>query len=184
MTEEPKSITTPALTEINFYELVEDSNFSMDIDRFNTMYRLADCSRLAPSAMSARLQVFKGLILEELTELDDIRTKLDGGPGYASLLDARTDIADLLGDLIVFCASEMRRFDIHTEDILAIIMASNFSKCDENGNPIYRESDGKVMKGPNYWKPEPLIREYLEQCDELEADRAGGAEIPDADDGS
>jgi hypothetical protein len=176
-------MTQPKLTEVNFYELVEDANFSADIDRFNTMYRLADCSKLPPVEMSKRLEVFKNLILEELTELDDIRSKLESLQ-YSSRLDARTDIADLLGDLIVFCASEMRRFDIHTEDILAILMASNFSKRDENGNPIYRESDGKVMKGPNYWRPEPLILEYLKECDELAAALGDDAEIPDADDGS
>jgi hypothetical protein len=36
------------------------------------------------------------------------------------------------------------------------IQRSNMSKLDELGNPIYRE-DGKVMKGPNYFKPDFLI---------------------------
>ena len=38
------------------------------------------------------------------------------------------------------------------EDIFDEIQKSNMSKLDNNGNPIYRE-DGKVMKGPNYFKP-------------------------------
>ncbi len=38
------------------------------------------------------------------------------------------------------------------EEIFDEIQRSNMSKLDENGNPIYRE-DGKVMKGPNYFKP-------------------------------
>jgi hypothetical protein len=39
-------------------------------------------------------------------------------------------------------------------------MQSNFSKLGEDGKPIYDER-GKVMKGGNYWKPEPKISEIL-----------------------
>jgi hypothetical protein len=39
-------------------------------------------------------------------------------------------------------------------------MESNFSKLDRNGEPIY-DARGKVMKGPDYWKPEPKITEIL-----------------------
>jgi predicted HAD superfamily Cof-like phosphohydrolase len=38
------------------------------------------------------------------------------------------------------------------EDIFNEIQKSNMSKLDKRGQPIYRE-DGKVMKGPNYFKP-------------------------------
>jgi predicted HAD superfamily Cof-like phosphohydrolase len=38
------------------------------------------------------------------------------------------------------------------EDVFNEIHASNMSKLGEDGKPIYRE-DGKVMKGPNYFKP-------------------------------
>jgi hypothetical protein len=40
-------------------------------------------------------------------------------------------------------------------------MDSNESKLDANGNPIY-DSNGKFLKGPNYWKPEPKIKTLLE----------------------
>ena len=36
---------------------------------------------------------------------------------------------------------------------------SNMSKLGENGKPMYRESDGKVMKGPNYFKPN--LRQFV-----------------------
>jgi predicted HAD superfamily Cof-like phosphohydrolase len=39
------------------------------------------------------------------------------------------------------------------EEIFDEIHRSNMSKLDENGKPIYRE-DGKVLKGPNYFKPD------------------------------
>jgi len=38
------------------------------------------------------------------------------------------------------------------EEIFEEIQASNMSKLGADGKPIYRE-DGKVMKGPNYFKP-------------------------------
>ncbi len=48
------------------------------------------------------------------------------------------------------------------EEILDVIMESNFSKLDQDGNPSYDER-GKVLKGPNYWKPEPKIKEILKK---------------------
>ena len=39
------------------------------------------------------------------------------------------------------------------EEVFEEIQRSNMSKLDENGEPIYRE-DGKVLKGPNYFKPD------------------------------
>ena len=39
------------------------------------------------------------------------------------------------------------------EEVFDEIQKSNLSKLGENGKPIYRE-DGKVMKGPNYFKPD------------------------------
>jgi predicted HAD superfamily Cof-like phosphohydrolase len=38
------------------------------------------------------------------------------------------------------------------EEVFNEIQRSNMSKLGEDGNPIYRE-DGKVLKGPNYFKP-------------------------------
>jgi hypothetical protein len=39
----------------------------------------------------------------------------------------------------------------------------NECKLDENGNPIY-DSNGKFLKGPNYWKPKPKIMALLKIC--------------------
>ena len=66
------------------------------------------------------------------------------------------EIADALGDLSVVidgtydacCLSDYK--DAISEEIFQ----SNMSKADENGNPILREGDGKILKGPNYFKPD------------------------------
>ena len=64
------------------------------------------------------------------------------------------EVADALGDMLyILCGTIIEHGMQHKiEEIFDEIQRSNMSKLDENGNPIYRE-DGKVMKGPNYFKP-------------------------------
>lgn len=170
----------PALIEgVTFYPSESfngEQTFSGDIERFNEMYRLQTMTGRLPQEQVARLKIFKKLIIEELNELEDIIDKLEHNL-YPTELDSRVDIADLCGDLIVFSASEMQRFLLPPEDVLAVIMASNFSKLGEDGKPIYREEDGKVMKGPNYWKPEPLIKELLIETDEAREQAIGPGNV-------
>jgi predicted HAD superfamily Cof-like phosphohydrolase len=71
-------------------------------------------------------------------------------------------IADLLGDLIVYCRSEALKFGIPLEEVLEVIMDSNESKLGADGKPIY-DGNGKFLKGPSYWKPEPKIKQLLQQ---------------------
>ena len=75
--------------------------------------------------------------------------------------DVLTAIADLLGDVIVYCRSEALKYGLPLEDVLDVIMDSNESKLGADGNPIY-DGNGKFLKGPNYWKPEPKIKALLE----------------------
>jgi hypothetical protein len=49
------------------------------------------------------------------------------------------------------------------EEVFREIQSSNMSKLDGNGEPIYRE-DGKVLKGPNYFKPD--LKKILYQHDD------------------
>ena len=64
------------------------------------------------------------------------------------------EVADALGDMLyIICGTiiEHGMQDI-IEDVFDEIQRSNMSKLGEDGEPIYRE-DGKVLKGPNYFKP-------------------------------
>lgn len=65
------------------------------------------------------------------------------------------EIADALGDMMyILCGTIIEHGLQHKiEEVFDEIQRSNMSKLDENGQPIYRE-DGKVMKGPNYFKPD------------------------------
>jgi len=125
-------------------------HFVSDIIKFNKMYRLP--VETTPTLKNERLLAFKSVLAEELDEVDEI-------------IDAKEEeklvmIADWLGDMIVYITSEAVKYGIDIEKALDIIMQSNFSKLDANGNPIYDER-GKVLKGPNYWKPEPKLKDMI-----------------------
>jgi predicted HAD superfamily Cof-like phosphohydrolase len=65
------------------------------------------------------------------------------------------EIADALGDMMyILCGTIIEHGLQHKiEEVFDEIQRSNMSKLGEDGKPIYRE-DGKVLKGPNYFKPD------------------------------
>ena len=72
----------------------------------------------------------------------------------------KIEIADALGDMLyILCGTIISHGLQHKiEEVFDEIQRSNMSKLGHDGKPIYRE-DGKVMKGPNYFKPD--FREIL-----------------------
>ena len=64
------------------------------------------------------------------------------------------EVADALGDMLyILCGTILSHGMQHKiEEVFDEIQRSNMSKLGADGEPIYRE-DGKVMKGPNYFKP-------------------------------
>ena len=67
------------------------------------------------------------------------------------------EVADALGDMLyILCGTIIEHgMQNKIEEVFDEIQRSNMSKLGEDGEPIYRE-DGKVMKGPNYFKPNIL----------------------------
>ena len=65
------------------------------------------------------------------------------------------EIADALGDMLyILCGTIIEHgLQDKIEAVFEEIQRSNMSKLAEDGTPIYRE-DGKVIKGPNYSKPD------------------------------
>ncbi len=65
------------------------------------------------------------------------------------------EVADALGDMLyILCGTILSHGMQHKiEDVFNEIQRSNMSKLGEDNKPIYRE-DGKVLKGPNYFKPD------------------------------
>lgn len=65
------------------------------------------------------------------------------------------EVADALGDMLyILCGTIIEHGMQHKiEEVFEEIQRSNMSKLGADGKPIYRE-DGKVLKGPNYFKPD------------------------------
>ena len=82
------------------------------------------------------------LIKEELAELTEAMKNND-------LLE----VADALTDILYVTYGAGHAFGIDLDKCFEEVQNSNMSKLDKNGKPIYNES-GKVMKGPNYFKPD------------------------------
>ena len=82
------------------------------------------------------------LIKEELAELTEAMKNND-------LLE----VADALTDILYVTYGAGHAFGIDLDKCFDEVQNSNMSKLDENGKPIYNEH-GKVMKGPNYFKPD------------------------------
>ena len=82
------------------------------------------------------------LIKEELEEFKDAIDKKD-----------IKEVADALTDILYVTYGAGHAFGINLDKCFEEVQNSNMSKLDKNGKPIYNES-GKVMKGPNYFKPD------------------------------
>ena len=76
--------------------------------------------------------------------------------------DDLVEVADALGDMLyILCGTIIEHGMQHKiEEVFNEIQRSNMSKLGNDGKPIYRE-DGKVLKGPNYFKPD--IRAILDK---------------------
>ena len=82
------------------------------------------------------------MINEELEELKEAISKKD-----------IKEIADALTDILYVTYGAGHTFGINLDKCFAEVQSSNMSKLGDDGKPIYNEK-GKVMKGPNYFKPD------------------------------
>ena len=82
------------------------------------------------------------LIREELDELKDAINKKD-----------IKEVADALTDILYVTYGAGHAFGIDLDSCFEEVQNSNMSKLGPDGKPIYNDK-GKVMKGPNYFKPD------------------------------
>lgn len=81
-------------------------------------------------------------------ELDELKDALEQGD-LVETLDALVDLQYVLdGAFLSFGLQHLK------DSAFEEVQRSNMSKLDENGRPIVREEDGKILKGPNYFKPD------------------------------
>ena len=82
------------------------------------------------------------LIREELSELTEALEKKD-----------IKEVADALTDILYVTYGAGHAFGINLDKCFEEVQNSNMSKLGKDGKPIYNDK-GKVMKGPNYFKPD------------------------------
>ena len=99
--------------------------------------------KLKPSLSSEKINKLRlDLIKEELDELKEAINNND-------LLE----VADALTDILYVTYGAVHAFGIDLDSCFQEVQNSNMSKLGEGGKPIYNDA-GKVMKGPNYFKPD------------------------------
>ena len=109
-----------------------------------------------PDISDEKTNVLRVNLLQE--EVNELKEALEAGD-IVEVLDALTDIQYVLdGAYLSFGLSDLK------EPAFAEVQRSNMSKLGADSKPIRRESDGKVMKGPNYSAPD--IAQFLENKSE------------------
>ena len=95
-----------------------------------------------PSFSSDKINQLRISLIKE--ELDELKEAMNS----KNLLE----VADALTDLLYVTYGAGHAFGIDLDKCFEEVQNSNMSKLGEDGKPIYNEF-GKVMKGPNYFKP-------------------------------
>ena len=96
-----------------------------------------------PSLSSEKINNLRiSLIEEELKEFKDALFNKD-----------IKEVADALTDILYVTYGAGHAFGINLDDCFSEVQRSNMSKLGNDGKPIYNEH-GKVMKGPDYFKPD------------------------------
>ena len=95
-----------------------------------------------PSFSSEKINNLRYNLIKE--ELDELKKAINDQ-------DIK-EVADALTDILYVTYGAGHAFGINLDNCFSEVQNSNMSKLDSNGKPIYNES-GKVMKGPNYFKP-------------------------------
>ena len=98
--------------------------------------------KIKPSFSTDKINSLRYELIKE--ELEELKTAIEN----KDLLE----VADALTDILYMTYGAGHAFGINLDKCFMEVQQSNMSKLDDNGKPIYNES-GKVMKGPNYFKP-------------------------------
>ena len=95
-----------------------------------------------PSFSSDKINSLRYDLIKE--ELDELKVAIDN----KDILE----VADALTDILYVTYGAGHAFGINLDECFDEVQNSNMSKLGSDGKAIYNE-DGKVMKGPNYFKP-------------------------------
>ena len=96
-----------------------------------------------PSFSTEKINDLRYNLIKE--ELDEFKQAIDNKDLF--------EVADALTDILYVTYGAGHAFGIDLDKCFEEVQNSNMSKLGEDGKPIYNDS-GKVMKGPNYFKPD------------------------------
>ena len=116
------------------------------VKKFHEVYKLSYKNSPSVDLDHDKLQLRHSLMSEENDEYLEAAKNND-----------LIEVADALGDMLyILCGTIIEHgMQNKIEEVFDEIQKSNMSKLGSDGKPIYRE-DGKVLKGPNYFKPNIL----------------------------
>ena len=115
-----------------------------DVQIFHETYGLP--VKAAPDITDEKTNALRINLLQE--EVDELKEALENND-LVEVLDALTDIQYVLdGAYLSFGLQHLKQTAFDE------VQRSNMSKLGEDGKPIVREEDGKILKGPNYFKPD------------------------------
>ena len=118
----------------------QGTNFELVGDFMDAMGQDIEMLPIFPEDHVQKLRVD---LIEE--ELDELKLGIDN--------QNLVEVADALTDLLYVVYGAGHAFGINLDKCFDEVQSSNMSKLGEDGKPIYNEG-GKVMKGPNYFKPD------------------------------
>lgn len=105
-----------------------------------------------PDLLDSKDLIREALIIDALRNMDQISKKLKEGDISLNINEInRVDLLDALCDQIVTAVGVAYMFNMDIVGALKEVDASNWSKFDEEGNPLF-DQNHKIMKGQNYFK--------------------------------
>ncbi len=124
------------------------SNFDMVLD-FHDIF----CKdiQLKPTLNTEAVQNLRIKLIQE--EFEEVK----GAIAKGDIANLGKELADLL--YVVYGAGAVFGLDLDT--IFKVVHKANLTKLGEDGKPIFRESDGKVLKGPNYVPAAPVVEKMV-----------------------
>ena len=117
-----------------------------DIEKSGGFQNILDrvCSGESMTAIARSFGVSRKLLVSTLYKDPKQKELLEG---------ARKETGEALTDILYVTYGAGHAFGVDLDKCFEEVQKSNMSKLDNDGKPIYNES-GKVMKGPNYFKPD------------------------------